>query len=89
MFKPTEHDQVGRVAVHISGIEGAVEQLCVSTTAVNVLLVFDGELEDQRLVLVGEWLELGGRGVELSILKDKTITLGPKNTIKNNIKTVQ
>ena len=84
MFKPTEHDQVGRVSVHISGIERAVEQLSVSTTAVNVLLVFDCELEDQGLVLVGEGLELGGRGVELGILKNKTITLGPKNTTQFN-----
>jgi len=54
--------------VHIGGIEGAVEELGIATTAVNVLLVLDGELQDQRLVLVGEGLELGGGGVELGVL---------------------
>ncbi len=64
----TEHDVIGRVSVHIFGIEGAVEELGVAATAVNVLLVLDGELHDQGLVLVGEGLELGGGGVELGVL---------------------
>ena len=54
--------------MHVLGIQAAVEQLGVAATAVNVLLVLDGELEDQRLVAVGERLELGGHGVELGIL---------------------
>ncbi len=54
--------------MHIFGIEGAVEELGVPATAVNVLLVLDGELQDQGLVLVGEGLELGGGGVELGVL---------------------
>ena len=54
--------------MHVCGIEGAVEELGIATAAVDVLLVLDGELQDQGLVLVGEGLELGGRGVELGVL---------------------
>ena len=64
----TEHDVIGRVSVHIFGIKRAVEELGIATTAVDVLLVLNGELQDQGLVLVGEGLELGGRGVELGVL---------------------
>jgi hypothetical protein len=64
----TEHDQVGRVSVHVLGIEAAVKQLGVATPAVNVLLVLDRELDDQGLFAVGEGLELGRHGVELGIL---------------------
>ena len=45
--------------MHVLAIEGAVKELGISTTAVNILLVLDCELEDQGLVLVGEGLELG------------------------------
>ena len=58
-MKLTEHDVVWRISMHILAIEGAVKELGISTTAVNVLLVLDCELEDQGLVLVGEGLELG------------------------------
>ena len=54
--------------MHVLGFQAAVEQLGVAAAAVNVLLVLDGELEDQRLFAVGEGLELGGRGVELGVL---------------------
>ena len=64
----TEHDEVGRVSVHVLGVQAAVEDLGVAAAAVNVLLVLDGELEDQRLVAVGEGLELGREGVELGVL---------------------
>ena len=45
--------------MHILSIKGAIKKLGISATAVNVLLVLDGELEDQGLVLVREGLELG------------------------------
>ncbi len=54
--------------MHVGGIEGAVKELGVATAAVDVLLVLDGELQHQGLVLVGEGLELGGGGVELGVL---------------------
>jgi hypothetical protein len=67
-IKITEHDEVGRISVHVLGIERAVEELGVSAAAVDVLFVLDCELKDEGLVLVGEGLELGGGGVELSVL---------------------
>ena len=42
--------------------------LHVSTSTVYLLLVLDRELDNQRLALVGELVELGGHGVKLSIL---------------------
>ena len=64
----TKHDEVGRLSVHVLGIETAVEQLGVATSAVDVLLVLDGELDNDRLVAVRKWLEFGRRGVELGVL---------------------
>ncbi len=55
----TEHDVVGRVSVHIFGIQRAIKELGIATATINVLLVLDGELQDKGLVLVGEGLELG------------------------------
>lgn len=46
----------------------AGEDLDVSTSAVNLLLVLDGVLENQVLALIAEGGELGGVGVETSIL---------------------
>ena len=54
--------------MHVLGVQAAVEQLGVAAAAVNVLLVLDGELDNDRLVAVGEGLELGGRGVKLGVL---------------------
>ena len=42
--------------------------LDVTAAAVNVLLVLDGELDDHRLLLVGEGLELPAEGVEARVL---------------------
>merc|ERR1719322_1410711 len=74
-----EHHVVRAVAVHISLVEGAVEELDVSAAAVDVLLVLDGELHDERLLLVGEGLlELGAGSVELGVLRrlDALVLLG-------------
>ena len=54
--------------MHVLGVQAAVEQLGIATAAVDVLLVLDGELEDQGLVAVREGLELSGEGIELGIL---------------------
>lgn len=40
----SEHNPVGRLAVHVFGFQGAVEYFNVSPAAVDVLLVFDREL---------------------------------------------
>ena len=54
--------------MHVLLVEGGGENFDVSTATVDVLLVFDSELNDGLLVLVGELVELGGHGVELGIL---------------------
>merc|ERR1719420_222600 len=74
-----EHHVVGAVAVHVSLVEGAVEELDVSAAAVDVLLVLDGELHDERFLLVREGLvELGAGRVELCVLRrlDALVLLG-------------
>ena len=64
----TKHDVVRRISMHIGLVQRAVEQLDVSTVAIDVLLVLHGELNHHRLVHIGEWFELGGHSVELGIL---------------------
>lgn len=64
-----EHDFVGGVAVHLRWHEIAVKHLHVSTAAVNVLLVLDGELDDQGLTLIAEGLEFARESVEASIFR--------------------
>ena len=55
--------------MHVLLVQGAVEHLQVSSTTVNVLFVFDCELDDQRLVFVWEGLELARQTIEASILR--------------------
>jgi hypothetical protein len=55
---PTEHDEVWGVSVHVLCVKRAIEQLGITSTAIDVLFVLHGELKNQRLVLVGEGLEL-------------------------------
>merc|ERR1719370_1355771 len=64
--------------MHVSLIQLAVEQLHVTTTAVNILLVLNSELDDKRLVHIGEGLELRRKGVKLGILAclDTLVKLG-------------
>uniref|UniRef100_A0A2M4DHF4 Putative secreted protein n=1 Tax=Anopheles darlingi TaxID=43151 RepID=A0A2M4DHF4_ANODA len=64
----SEHEQVRRFTVQILLVYGAIEHLQVSATAVDVLLVLDRELHDERVILVGERLELGRKGIEACIL---------------------
>jgi len=54
--------------VHVLGIQAAVEQLGVSATAVDVLLVLNSKLDDDWLILITEGLELSRRGIELGVL---------------------
>jgi hypothetical protein len=64
----TEHDLVWGFAVHLLGFQVAVEQLDVSTAAIDVLFVFDGVLNDEVFSLVAERSELPGQRVEPSVL---------------------
>ena len=65
-----EHDVVGGLAVHVCLVEGAVEELDVSAAAINVLLVLDGELDDEGLLGAGGQglVELDADGVEAGVL---------------------
>jgi hypothetical protein len=63
-----EHDFVWRFAVHVLLVQFAVENLEVATSAVNVLFVLHRELDDKRLVFVGEGSEFVGESVEAGIL---------------------
>ena len=49
-----EHDIVGALAVHVHLVKLAVKKLDVAATAVNVLLMLQGELDHQRLVPVNK-----------------------------------
>lgn len=64
----TEHDLVRGFAVHLLGFQVTVEQLDVSTAAIDMLFVFDGVLYDEVFALIAEWSELFGQRVEPSVL---------------------
>jgi hypothetical protein len=63
-----EYLLVFRVTVEFLLVDSAGEDLDVSTSAVNVLLVLHGVLENQILTLVAELGEFGSVGVEAGIL---------------------
>lgn len=65
----TEHKEVGCVAVHILLVQTAVEHLDVATSAVDVLFMFNGELDYQRLVFIAEWLEFAGNCIKPRIFR--------------------
>merc|ERR1740133_355596 len=64
----SKHDVVLGVSVEFLAVEWGRSKLEVSTTAVDVLLVLDGVLNDESLVLVAESREGGRDSVELGIL---------------------
>lgn len=64
----TEHNLVRGVAVHLLGFHVAVEQLDVSTAAVDVLFVFDGVLDHKVSALVAERGKLPGQRVEPGVV---------------------
>lgn len=66
----TEHDQVGRLAVHLFLVEVAGEQLHVPPSTVEALFVFDAELDDESLSIVAKrTIKLGRNAVEFQILR--------------------
>ena len=65
----TEHDEVGRVAMHVCLGKTAVKQFDIATATVNVLLVLDSKLQDERLVFIAEFSELGGEAIEPGIFR--------------------
>jgi len=74
----TEHDFIRGFTVHFRWLQIAVEQLDVSTAAVDVLFVFDGVLYDQVFAVVAERRELLGQRVEPGVLRrlDTFVGLG-------------
>lgn len=53
----TKHDIVGGVSVHVLLVQARREEFDVAATAVNFLLVLNGELDDERFALVAEVVE--------------------------------
>ena len=64
-----KHNIVGRLSMHVLLVHTTIEELDISTSAVDVLLVLHRELDDQRLVLVGDRGVLGRDGIELGVLR--------------------
>lgn len=54
--------------MHVTLVQVGGEDLDVASSTVDLLLVLDGELDDQRLPIVAEWREAGGQGVEPGVL---------------------
>lgn len=54
--------------MHFGLLQVCWEHLHVATTAVNLLLMLDCELNDQGLALVAEGLKTSRGGIETSIL---------------------
>jgi len=55
--------------MHFLWIQITVEQLNVSTTAINILLVFDRVLDDEVFAFITERREFLGQGIEPSVLR--------------------
>jgi hypothetical protein len=62
-------EPVGGLATELLLVDVAAEQLDVAATAVELLLVLDGELQHQGLVLVAELRVLRRDGVEPVVLR--------------------
>jgi hypothetical protein len=62
-------EPVGRLATELLLVDIAAEQLDVAAAAVELLLVLDGELQHQGLVLVAELRVLRRDGVEPVVLR--------------------
>lgn len=60
----SKHNLVRGLSVHVLLVKLAVKDLQVTTSAVDVLLMLDCELDDEVLAFVAEGLELAGKGVE-------------------------
>lgn len=82
------HVLVRGVTVEGGLVNGAGQDLDVATTAVDLLLVLDGILDDELLALVAELGELGGDLVEAGILRgvqtwqEEQIRASSTNTVK-------
>lgn len=65
----TEHDLIRCFAVHFRGFQFAVEQFDISTTAIDVLFMFDRVLDDEVFAFIAERSELFGQCVEPGVLR--------------------
>lgn len=68
IFFLTKHNVVWGIAMHFSLFQVSGEDLHVATATVDLLLMLDCKLNDQRLPLVAEGIKTGGDGVETGIL---------------------
>lgn len=63
----TEHDVIRCVTSETLQVSVRRVNFDVTTATVDLLFVFDGELNDQRFALVGEFIEVGRKGVETRV----------------------
>lgn len=68
-IRPTKHDLIRALAVHILLVEWAIEYFDISTPAVDVLFVFNSELDNKGLVFIAEGSELFAYRVKPCILR--------------------
>lgn len=54
--------------MHLSLIQISREDLHVATAAVDLLLVFHGELDDHALAFIAKRIKTGRGGIETSVL---------------------
>lgn len=67
-MRPTKHDKVLRLSVQISLIEVSREDFDITAPAINLLLVFHGELDHKAFALVAEGLKPCRGSIEAGIL---------------------
>lgn len=64
----TKHDVILRFAVHVSLVQISREDFNITTSAVDLLLMFYRELNHQSFTFIAERLELTGESIKSGIL---------------------
>lgn len=64
----TKHDEVWGLSMHVFLVKWTVKYFQISTTTVNILLMLNRELDNERSVLVAKWFKLGWQAIETCIL---------------------
>lgn len=55
--------------MHFLWFQITVKQLNISTSAINILFMFDRVLDDEVFAFITEWREFLGQGIEPSVLR--------------------
>lgn len=64
-----KHDLVWSLPMHVLLVKLAVKHFDVTASAVNLLLMFDRELDDQGFTLIAEGLEFAWECIETSVFR--------------------